>query len=38
MTPGLKYCYCTRLGKPARSIMPKPLITPPMGAYMDNRL
>ena len=38
MTLGLKYCYCTRLGKPARSIMTKPFITALMGAYMDTRL
>ena len=38
MTLGLKYCYCTRLGKPARSIMTNPFITALMGAYMDTRL
>ena len=38
MTLGLKYCYCTRLGKPARSIMTRPFVTALMGAYMDTRL
>lgn len=37
MTLGLKYCYCTRLGKPARCIMTKPVITALTGAYMDTK-
>ena len=37
MTLGLKYCYCTRLGKPARSIMTQPFVTALTGAYMDTR-
>ena len=38
MTLGLKYCYCTRLGKPARSIMTRPFITALGGLYMDSAL
>lgn len=37
MTLGLKYCYCTRLGRPARSIMTKPFVSALTGAYMDTR-
>lgn len=35
MTLGLKYCYCTRIGRPARSIMTKPFVSALTGAYMD---
>lgn len=38
MTLGLKYCYCTRLGRPARSIMTRPFITALSGLYMDSAL
>lgn len=38
MTLGLKYCYCTRLGRPARSIMTRPFITALGGLYMDSAL
>ena len=38
MTLGLKYCYCTRIGRPARCIMTQPFVTALMGAYMDTRL
>ena len=38
MTLGLKYCYCTRIGRPARSIMTRPFVTALTGAYMDTRL
>lgn len=38
MTLGLKYCYCTRIGRPARSIMTRPFITALGGLYMDSAL
>lgn len=38
MTLGLKYCYCTRLGRPARNIMTKPFVTALGGLYMDSAL
>lgn len=38
MTLGLKYCYCTRIGRPARSIMTRPFVTALGGLYMDSAL
>ena len=38
MALGLRYCYCKRLGLPARCIMTNPILTALVGAYMDTSL